>query len=599
MKKIVVLGLLSLSLMAQSTYYNYVGDESLGVHFKKSLFSFLSKRVTQFTKNHILNKHAIKKVSTNTVYYPDGWYNLKVYKPAGVRMVLRIYTQPNTLLRWSVKFRGDKNNAFNYVQPSKIFYNQYNVSEEDVYQTNETEGIAVKVDSIGSIVLEKADKSGWVYIGVVEDSASWYTSLGTPSRTYLTIDYRLYLEDKEKFLEWLDQQQFNYRGLGNPIPETDKLVVTSDVNKTEIVRFTTTNPDSFTLQKSLDVKGYFFKPNGFDKFLYYSVSGRIYEFNGVDNKKNIYKWQEYGDQKCFSKIEISDNNIIFGSYRDSCENPELKKLQNGSFSIQRFINYGKDAEDWILVREDKTLYRPKIKDKKWEDVTRCFKSSKIEKKSEKEEVQLISNLTSLVQDECLVIESKIFENLDTQPLTPQNSEEVVEQVSSSSASTPVANSSQTTTSSQTRWTFLENIASQEFAFDNIDGVVKEDENGFFLIDITANRLYFFEESSANFFRRYDVTECFSAIEVKNSHVNVGNFVNDSCPLINSSSSASSSISGSDDYHACKDNDGIINVKVPVEISCEEYRRQGAQTYVSQSSSQSSNTLPVEEEMFAR
>jgi len=546
MRKLILSILLSFSLFAQESYYQYVLEQPLGQFFQQKLFDLLSRgKYLVYSETVVLDKQAKKE--NGKIHYPKGWLNVKFYKPKGVIVKIFIGCKPSTTLRVNLKFRGDENQIFDYVNPSQVVTNQFYLEEKDIYFSNQSKGIAVRIANAGRILLADPEKSGWIYIGIVEDSVSWYSEARDTKKSYIEFGYDLKIVDEKLFLEWLSTQDFNYKGLGNPVAETDKLIVIPDEGKEDIVSFIPQDPGKFSIKKSMDIQGYFIPvldENGnvgsYDYFYLSAENKNLYKLKNIDYEKKEFQWIKKNIYDCFTTIELRDDKVYFGSLKDQCDAKDvnrsfLERAQNRSFNIQKFIYYGSKPDEWLLLTQ-KNVYKLNFElGNLWKNVTRCF--SGFEVKDKKAEFE--ANITSLDQEECFALDSKIFTGIEVKPLaTQQPSEEVVEQsVSSESVSSSVA--------AQEEWSFLEEIATEELSFNNIDGVVKETQNGLYEVDITNGRLYLFKEIATDTFKRYDITECFSSIKIGEQNVTIGEFDRDNCSIQSySSSSYSQSSSGS-------------------------------------------------------
>jgi len=601
-KRIFLLLVFGIGVIASD--FVYLGNKTLGLYFKDSLFNFLQVKDFQFPEvKYYLSFHARNGVAGNTpvINYPDGWANFKFYKPAGVEAKLGIYTGPNATLRVNVKFRGDGNNIFDYINPSSVIYNQYKLKEEDIYQTNYNRGLAFKLANVGNIVLKDVDQTGWIYIGIVEDAVNWYSAAGSPEKTLLRLYYRLTLVDKEKFLSWLDLQQFNQKGLGNPIPSTSSLVVIPKIDENgepieEIVNFRIYEPERFRLSTELIPDGYFVQiGSGENDWVYYRPqSDSLYKMEGfLPNEKRI-KWSS-NIRTCFDSIRVEDDKIVFGEYNsEDCPLNDyslLRDVANQQKTYSIFVRYGDSSDEWLLFSSSTShIYKISFEGSSpWQDVTNCFKDVKIESNR----IEVNANLPSLSKEICFTLDGKIFGNLN-----PSTSLEEVVQEESISSSISSVSSSMSSSERVPTYSYqhldLSSLEDKEFSVASTQFIVIKLENGKFVwFDLEDKEVYLLIPINEIEYKRERITYCFDNIEFKEDKVKVGTVVECTSNSVSSSSSVFSSYyyqeENKEEYHLCEGEDGIF-VQVPTSISCQDYFK--SQSSSINSSCTSDSSLPV-------
>jgi len=554
--------------------YEFLGDSNLGSYFYNNLFKFMEeKEIILGSKDVILTSHA--RADND---FSSGWINYKFYKPAGVEVSLDINTAPNSTLRLNMKFRGDKNNTFDYVFPSRTVFNSYFLKEEEVYNTNLNKGLALKIDNVGEIVLFDPRKSGWVYISIIEDSVNWTSTSEKAYQIRLKIYHKLYLVDEVLFLKWLSTHQFQFNGAGNPIPETEFLRVIPKVNKVkkndttiivpleERVELPIIEPSYLPVKRFLP-NGYFIKiGKGTTDWIYLSYDPTLdtkikalYKMKAVNYDEKVIEWITKGGapidlKNCFSEIRLEGDKIFFGKYiPQNCPVDlfTLKNIENKNKSFSIFVQYKKDKEGWLLFSFGGSVFKIYFDDKNsnkgpWKEVTDCFKDILITP----QKIVVIGK-----KELPLSCDKNLYRDLFEKNEKLQEEISVVDDISNfqspfSSSSINSLESVTNTTSSVTSSSIdneglLNALEGREISVEELDYVGKSinGEDTIVIFDKNSHSIFLLKKEKSTY-KMIDISSCFSSIEIKDDKIILGNIVEgckDKYMSFNDISSSSSSL----------------------------------------------------------
>jgi len=534
-KGIVLVAFLVSSMFGNSINYEFLGDVDLGNYFSSHLFEFLNdKELNVGVREVMLSSHA----------GPDkdfsGWINYKFYKPAGVEASLDIDTAPNATLRINMKFRGDKNPIFDYVFPSKTVYNSYLLQQDDIYATNYNKGLAVKVDNVGNFVLFDPDKSGWIYMSIIEDSVNWSSTSERPYQVAVNLYYKFYLVDEVKFLEWLSTQQFQFNGKGNPIPETEYLRVIPKKSVEEKVILPTINPSfiSYPL-RSFIPNGYFVQiGTGANDWVYLQYgTNSLFKMEGVDFNKKVIKWLPIDLKDCFSFIKVENNKISFGEYlSESCpvDLPTLKNVENKSKDFSIFVHYGEKADEWLLFSSPNSINKLSFeRGSLWRNVTQCFKYSVVTPQK-----IVVIGKEEVSDSICYELSTELFDKSKIKMEENSGYNSSVQEISSISS----YNSEESSSISGNENEILERLGNKKFSREELDysGILLDGEN-LIIFDKTSNSIFLFKKEQDGY-KKVDITLCFTNVNINEEEIIIGE-VKEECkdyPLISSMESFESS-----------------------------------------------------------
>ena len=506
-----------------------------GLHAKDLIFSMTDNQLGELltsnydkiiqagkwgiSKSIILDKHVRKgidrEINKSVIYYPDGWVVAKVYKPKGVGLRFRMAANPNMLVRYDIKFRGDKNNILDHINPGKLIYNSLYITEDDLLATNENKGLKTKIENVGSIYLENPDIEGWFYIFMVEDSVSWPNTIGyiaPKSSIYFT--YEITIKDENQFTQWLNTTKFTNGGKGDPIASIDNLRVVDREDPTEttiIKNIRLNNQGSVTnientivtpqenrpsdnvsyKTEQYNVYGYGFTWEG-TPFFYSPSSHRLYDLH---LKKSI--------ASCFSNITIDKDTkkITLGNTKSCVYGDRYINMADRTISYYFYTKIGKK---WFRtdpktnhVYYEQTIDQPV-------DVTKCFNIVQTKLNS-----VTLGGFIGNIQ-ECRSI-APLFSSIHIDDTLVQKQPKQKDEAKHIPSSLDFLNNSQ------------KNIADTEGYF-----ITHNDD--YLLIDKNNNALYLFKKLQGESYRRIDITECVPNMQIHDGDISFGQ-IDKSCPYL--------------------------------------------------------------------
>jgi|GEM_PF-4615048 len=162
----------------------------------------------------------------DTICYPSGWHNLKFYVPKGTFSNFSLMMIPNSAVDIHIKYRGNKNNIFNHINPP-YFPLGDELSRTLQLPSQPTVG-ASAVNACNFSFFDVND-SGWVYISIAGNIAGDYYE-NFPIGCKVIIQHVIRLKEDEtirkKFFEWADSLAIRE---GDPYDETPYLHVKNPV----------------------------------------------------------------------------------------------------------------------------------------------------------------------------------------------------------------------------------------------------------------------------------------------------------------------------------------------------------------------------------
>ena len=310
--------------------------------------NFINKQSSlTFSKEYTLIQHT-KKTKDGKYYHPNGWLRFKYYVPAGTSVRLVLSTMPNTSMRIDLKYKADKNNIIDHIDPipNPVVFDP---TEDPLYAEDQPTVEHIAINTFNQIAYN-LNQGGWIYVSIVENSAEIQGDHGFIESSTVIVNYTLEIVDQEKFKNWLFKTSFTRPG-GDPVDNIDKIIEYDNVLKNNevlsIEKILSLNvQNNYKLDPSIDILK--------DSI---PVPSNVVNSSTAANdtsESGEYQILEHREPSPVQSIQttVSDENLTDEQKQD------IQMLQSKQFSVDGYFVHV--DQKWIYVsNKTKNIYKLK------------------------------------------------------------------------------------------------------------------------------------------------------------------------------------------------------------------------------------------------
>jgi len=344
-------------------------------------YTIISRYPVSFQDQKYITK--TNYVINGKIYYPNDWDYFKAYIPAGATVSIQIVTYPNTTLRLHAKFKGDKNNTFDHVNP---VFTGFTNDFQNKLLSNQEYTVDATIMNNTNLRFNNLSDGGWLYFSLVGDTSGYYEN--PPGYVRVDLIYTIEIADKQKFYNHLQSLRYN-APYGDPIDAVDYLVVKNPAGPEDIIKY------NISLDRPMQTYEYSEDTYFSDTSSETSSSENIHS-SSISSKESsctdpIRKKMGLCQENSFSDnlepIQSSSSNssssIANSGSSISNEEKQLAELLDGkSKSIKGYyIHYGEGKFQWIYITAgNKTPYKLEGWDEEnkriiWKNLSSCLEAN--------------------------------------------------------------------------------------------------------------------------------------------------------------------------------------------------------------------------------
>ena len=190
------------------------------------IFKIIDRYPVTFLYQTVVTK--TDAVIDQKIYYPNDWHYFKAYIPAGTIVDIQMTTYPNTALRLHAKFKGDKNNIFDHVDP---IFSGFSRELYSKLLSNKQLTVDAVVTNNANLHFYNLAIGGWVYFSLVGDISGYYEN--PPGAVSVNFTYTIKVVDKDRFYNHLSSLRYNTPD-GDPVDVIDYLIIKNPIAPNKI-----------------------------------------------------------------------------------------------------------------------------------------------------------------------------------------------------------------------------------------------------------------------------------------------------------------------------------------------------------------------------